>query len=728
MNTFRRLLESQTHLSGNPVVQIENETAELDLDAGDLRSLEPQFRMTKREAIDEDARTVELSFSSEEPVMRWFGKEILDHSDGSIDLDRFNDSAQVLVNHDSDQVVGVVERAWVKGKRGHALIRFGESPFAEEIWNDVRTNIRRNVSVGYRISRIERVISDEDGPDEVFVREWLPLELSIVSVPADAGVGVGRSEGFPVAGLPKNHLRGCRSEVLVTRKENGEMPKTTDDDRRRDAQQTGTGNQDTRVEGTTPSPRVEQSQEQRGAGTPAEVTGGGTVVNADDVRRQERERVAGIQAVCEQARQYLDDSEVSRRAVQDGWTVDRYREDIWGRIMERSSTSQDGQHVRVAMPRTHLDLSNGDQRRYSLCRAIVASASNNWRGAEFEAECSQEVAQRIGENPNGFFVPWDIAIGRVALAGAELRAFIAAKQERVLTSGGAAAGAELVATDLMEAEFIDVLRPRLMINRLGARMLDGLVGNVDIPKQALAGSTGFIAEDALAPENELDTGLLQLSPKTLANHMKISRRLAIQSTPSAEALVRSDMLASVAEGVDLAGINGSGAANNPTGILSTVGIGDVNHGTNGGAPTWATMVELETDVAAANGDVGSLAYLTTPLARGKLKTTEKAANTAQYIWSSERDADGLGTMNGYRAAASTQVPANLTKGTGTNLSAAIFGNWSDLILAMWGTLDIVVDPFSDSQRGRINMTVFQDMDVGVRRAASFSAAQDIITT
>jgi HK97 family phage major capsid protein len=179
--------------------------------------------------------------------------------------------------------------------------------------------------------------------------------------------------------------------------------------------------------------------------------------------------------------------------------------------------------------------------------------------------------------------------------------------------------------------------------------------------------------------------------------------------------------------LDAAAIAGTGADNQPTGILNTDGIGDVACGDpDGAAPTWADIVALETEVAVDNADVGALAYLTNAKARGKLKTTEKAANTAQFVWENGIEA-GFGLLNGYRAAASNQVPSNLTKGGGTALSAIIFGNWNDLVMGLWGTIDILVDPYSGSTSGTVRVVALQDADIGVRHAESFAAAQDVVT-
>nr|DAN76749.1 MAG TPA: major capsid protein [Caudoviricetes sp.] len=152
--------------------------------------------------VDTDSRTVELSFSSETPYGRWFGDEILCHDEECINLERFNNGLGIaLFNHDRDAVVGHVEKVWIEDNRGKALVRFDEDEKSDMIFKKVQSGTLQGVSVGYSIKRYE-VLDDKDsissngrfkGPDTYVVTDWEPLEISIVSVPADPTVGVGRS-------------------------------------------------------------------------------------------------------------------------------------------------------------------------------------------------------------------------------------------------------------------------------------------------------------------------------------------------------------------------------------------------------------------------------------------------------------------------------------------------------------------------------------------------------
>jgi HK97 family phage major capsid protein len=266
-----------------------------------------------------------------------------------------------------------------------------------------------------------------------------------------------------------------------------------------------------------------------------------------------------------------------------------------------------------------------------------------------------------------------------------------------------------------------------VVRSLGATILGGLVGDVAIPKQTGGATAYWVAESGAPTESQQAVGQLGLTPKTVGAFTDISRKMLKQSSIDAEAFVRRDLASVIALATDSASINGSGASNQPTGIRNTTGIGAVVCGDpDGAAPVWADIVALESEVAADNADVGALAYLTNAKMRGKLKTTEKASNTAQFIWPDMPIAQQI--VNGYTAAVSNQVPSDLTKGGGSALSAMLFGNWADLTIAMWGTLDLTVDPYTGSTSGTVRVVALQDIDIGVRHAESFAAIEDAVTT
>ena len=216
-----------------------------------------------------------------------------------------------------------------------------------------------------------------------------------------------------------------------------------------------------------------------------------------------------------------------------------------------------------------------------------------------------------------------------------------------------------------------------------------------------------------------------MRPKSLGAYTDMSRKFIMQASLDAENFVRTDLARTLALEMDRAAIDGSGSGAEPRGILNTSGIGAVT--LSAGAITWGKVVDLETEVAAENADIGTLAYLTNAKVRGKLKQTAKATNQAIFIWENGNE-PGFGIVNGYRAGCSNQVPDDYIASGGSSgdaKSCMIFGNWSDLIIAEWGALDVLVDPYTQGIKGAVRVRVFMDSDVAVRHPQSFAAIKDI---
>jgi len=605
-----------------------------------------------RAAVDDEARTVELAFSSEQPYERWWGVEILDHSPQSIRLGRLSSGGPLLMDHDARDHVGVIESVRIDADRvGRAVVRFGRSQRAEEIFQDVKDGIRRNVSVGYMIHKATLVETRED--QEIYrVTDWEPHEVSLVSVPADASVGVGRAM---------------------------EDPRTVEQDEQAE----------------TPKPQAIKELRVMTTETQAPDLAG----IEQRAREGEHKRAADIIAIGEK---YSLQS-LASDAVRSGMPVGEFQ----AKAIEALSSR--------AKPTADIGLTEREARRFSMVRAIAALAATGAESrkareaAAFEIECSQAVADKIGREARGVFVPNEV-------------------QKRDLVVGTTTAGGHLVSTDLLASSFIDLLRNRMSVMRAGAQMLTGLQGNIAIPRMTGAATAYWVTEGNAPTESQQAFDQVTMSPKTVGAFTDLSRKLLLQSSVDVEGLVRRDLATVLGLEIDRVALNGSGSAPQPRGVLQTSGIGAVVGGTNGLAPTWAHIVELWSDVAAANADFGTTAFVTNSKVIGKLMTTEKATGTAQFVCPGFPDASGVTSIAGARAVVSNQVPSNLTKGTSSGVCSAIaFGNWADLIVGMWGVLDLMVDPYSNSTSGTVRVVALQDVDVAVRHAESFAAMLDALT-
>jgi HK97 family phage major capsid protein len=344
---------------------------------------------------------------------------------------------------------------------------------------------------------------------------------------------------------------------------------------------------------------------------------------------------------------------------------------------------------------------------YSFRKAISEFLRTNGNLEGFEKEMHEEAvreARANGKTLKGIGVPMLVLENARAITG-----------QNIATAND---GGNLVQEESLV--YIDALRNRLVLVGLGARFITGLVGNLPLINGGTFAATWHGEGDAVT------TGKASLpkrimSPKRLSVSGAYTLELLNQNSLSIEMLIRDGLLQAHAAGIEVAAINS--ASNGPVGVLNTSGIGSVAGGTDGLAPAWSHIVDLESKVAIANADLGALAYLTNAKVRGKLKQTLKASGVPGFIW----DAEG---MNGYKAAVTNAVPSTLTKGSGTGVSvcsAIIFGNWNEMIIGQWGGYDMIVDPYSKKLNGEVEVVLHSFHDVALSNAASFAAMKDTLT-
>lgn len=642
----------------------------------------------RSDAIDQEKRTVALTFSSEIEVRQYWGWEILSHDPDAVDLSWFREGRGVLLkDHNRTQQIGVVENAEIADRKGRATVRFSREEPAAGVFRDVVDDIRRNVSVGYEIHEMREVGIKDDVP--VFmVTRWTPLEISSVAIPADGTVGIGRS------------IDGVETVDLVVETANE-------------------GNRNMDPNNPTPAPAPEPAP----APAPNATRAAPSPNPVDDTRRINEER-ARIREIVTASTFYNVERAAVDKAINDGWSADRFKAWMLEQVRENAIRPIAG-----GAPLSEIGMSPTETERYSIGRAVRAYLAKDWRGAGLELEASRAIQDAVGREPQGFYLPREIQDrNRAARNGAPVG------ERATMVVGTPSAGGYLVGTDHLGGSFIDALYARMLVRRMGATILDGLVGNIDIPKLVTPATGTWSAEDSAPSEAGQVVGQLLLSPKSVRAWRAYSRRLLHQSSPSVDRMLERDLGVSLALAIDKAALHGAGGGTEPTGIAATVGIGSVSMGSpDGGAPTWPKVVELETAVATANADMGSLGYLTSAKGRGKLKTVEKASGTAKFLWDDAMDAalarEGFGSMNGYPAGATTQVSSTLTEGgSGATLSALFFANWQELVIAEWGVVDIIVDPFSGATAGNFRIVADMMADVGVRHAQSFAAALDMVTT
>jgi HK97 family phage major capsid protein len=373
---------------------------------------------------------------------------------------------------------------------------------------------------------------------------------------------------------------------------------------------------------------------------------------------------------------------------------------------------------------------------YSLCRAFSLLGKKQPLDG-LEKETSDEIERRIGKKPVGsFFMPtnlpmkWNVHRNH-KVGGRPFRPPVHFDRqghdngvERRIDDTTAASGAVLTRWD---TTWIEYLRARMVLDQMGATYMTEMHGNFAMPRQSGIGTVTWVAESGSVATTGQTIDQVLFTPKTVGAFTDMSRRFLEQLSIDPEEFVRQDLAAILARGIESAAYNGTGTPQ-PTGILVGAGFTQVVPlGTNGGNPTFQSMIQLEELLAKANADIGNLAYVTSPGGRSTLKMTPKQGitQTSYYpimVWEDGAD------VNEHDAYATNLIPSNLTKGTGTALSAMIFGNWSDCMLAFWTGVDWLVDPYTGGPAGTIRIVVLQDLDIEFRHFQSFAYINDMVTT
>lgn len=594
--------------------------------------------------VDAENRTLEFSFSSELPVERWFGKEILSHKSGAADLSRLNNAAPLLYNHDMDELIGVVEKSWMgSDNRGYARIRFSKNARAQEIMKDVEDGILRNVSFGYQIKDLELTkLNKETDEREYTATSWEPFEISLVTVPADPTVGIGRSaEDAP------------KELVAILERAQDNFSKTN--------------------AGLTAAPKGEKMDPKE---TPVDVK-----VVADEAAKAERVRAASITAMGER----LGQTDLARQLVESGKTIDEARAAFLEKVP--------GKQIALNGREAEVGLTEKELGKFSFLKIMAALANPTDRklqeAAAFEREVSEAAAVKSGKSARGFMVPVDVL-----------------RQKRDLTVGSATGGGYTVATELEAGSFIELLRKKSIVQQAGARVLNGLVGNIAIPRQSGAGTAYWVAESGAPTESQQSVDQVTMSPKTVGAYTDYSRKLLLQSSIDVESFVRQDLATVIALELDRVALYGTGSSNQPAGLKPGLnGYNTASQEINfaGDTPTFAEVISLETAITSLNAEAPNMKYLINATMQGALKGAVKVSSYPVFILEN-------GQMNGYSTMVSNQIASG----------DVWFGDWSQLILGFWSGLDLMVDPYSNSTSGTVRIVALQDCDIAARHFESFA--------
>jgi len=339
-------------------------------------------------------------------------------------------------------------------------------------------------------------------------------------------------------------------------------------------------------------------------------------------------------------------------------------------------------------------------RNTSLAKFIQLGMGTTETDLGREREISRELQKRAGgASQGGVFVPMEVFEKRVTVA----------------TGVSPVDGGHLVGTDHRGDLYVDLLRAKLITGKLGATVLSGLTGNVEIPAGKTAATSNWIAENSALTPSDAGYRKITMSPKHVGALTEYSRNMILQASPDVETLIRNDFASVLAEAIDRVAIDGGGA-NEPSGILSTSGVSSSSMT----IPTYADILAMIETLEIDNVDVTNAGFAVHPSIVRKLRSTLKAGTDAAigYIMT---DAN---TLAGYKLVSSTLIPAGGSPATATML----LGNWSDLLIGYWNSFEILVNPYETTaySKGNVQIRALLTADVAVRHAESFLKAESVL--
>lgn len=336
-----------------------------------------------------------------------------------------------------------------------------------------------------------------------------------------------------------------------------------------------------------------------------------------------------------------------------------------------------------------------EKEKFSIFKTVNAIITNDWSSAQFEKDVMNET------------------------------------RKKALATSTDSAGGFLVPMQAIQ-DMIELIRAETVVREIGATVMDGLTGiPVEIPKQTGGSTTYWVGENTTISPSDLTFGQLAMNPHTVAALVKLSNRLVRMSIPAAEQIVRNDIATNMALTADLAALRGTGVNGQPLGLRNTPGLNTVDwnlsspYQTN---PGYEQFYDMEYELATANTLKGKLGFLFHPTLRralAKIRVDQGGgANTGQFLANPVTDPQ-LESYLGYPFKRTTQIPTNV--GTGANKTEVYFGNWSDMIIAMWGGMEILAsqetsDAFAKNQTW---VRIMMDMDIGIRHIESFVVGVDV---
>lgn len=662
--------------------------------------------------------TIRLSISSNEPYRRYDWRadedyfEVLDHESGGMDDSRLKAGAALLFNHKRDVQLGTINAPEMVNGKCYVTAKLSDAEDVKSYRTRIAEKILKDTSVGYGIADEGECIGAKDGIP-IYKFKWFPHEASMVTIPADTTVGLGRDTADR-GQEEKPEL----TEIRVSEENSLAKDKETDET---------------------------QKRHQPPKTMPAEIAP--EVTPKIDVVKERADAIEGAfkthNEKCDKIDAWVKQLPKEPWRVTAGEVADGFKKLGDKRSFDEFRTvALDACEKAVALdtPQENATLGMGrkDIGRFSLVKAMFEVAMQKrgqGKGLSGHEKAVCEAASKLYGNADqreftGLCIPDDITTSSFAETkdlnsqslrnlGEEVQMLRRTLNATVFTAGGA-----LVSVDLLAGSMIDILRNAVLVGNgpMSITELGGLVGNIAIPKQTGTSTVYWLAEGAAITQSQQTFAQLNLSPRRIGVATQYTKQLLAQSSIGVEAFVRQDQMLTQAVEEDRVAFLGSGVNGEPTGIFNTTGV--LANVTFSGAATWADMIALEYGLENANIRTGQMTIATSPLTKSYLKqTVVVAASTFPiFIWGKN---EGWPTINGVMPGVINDYPAYATKNITTNVM--VQGVFKNFIKARWAGFDVVVDPYTGALSETINIICNSWLDQALRYPQSFNVTTDAPT-
>jgi HK97 family phage major capsid protein len=648
------------------------------------------FMPDSKPVVDMANRTAEFSVSSEYPVERWFGNEILDHSSSSIDMSRLMDGASIRDTHFGDQV-GVVQKAEITPDRKLRITgKYSQGQRGTDILNDINDGIRKNVSIRYNVNEMQlESESSKDDIDTYRVTNWTPIHVSEEPDGADPTVGHGRSkdnEGEQII-IPIDGTKSLEEQFNLINKKN-----------ERNIKILLTNNRSTKT--MTPEEEVKlREQYEREMKTKLD-----DQQKADDLRRDNFISIA--------------------KDLQPNLPGLNLRNEVDAFISDRSKTPYDFSRFCMSKlkdpealrtPLTQIGMSDKEKKSFSMRNVILALVEHRVSTLGVELEASKACAKAIGREPeNGLFIPWEIQTRQ--LTGEQMKYMEEFERTNPLrknlnrdlsvTEAGGAGGGYTVHYQYIPQSFIEILQNAMITPALGVQIIEGLQGNIPMTRELTKNITYYIAEGNAPTASDYTFGQDMMTPKTMGALTHLTHQFVLQNSIGGEAYALRKIAIAAGLGYDKGVLYGTGPVAQPLGVMNNTGIG----GVVGAGFTRPKLLQMIQQIKAANALVlGPIVFAMDPTTEQILSGIDTTNGFGKWLLD-------LNKLGNYPYFCSNQMQDG----------DLIGGIWSADLMGMWGVVEVRANELgSGFAAGQIEVRALVDFDNYVEYPGAFSRASGV---